>query len=306
MMSKAIFHPAKLEKNFHMRDIRIEINRINEVVSFTPVVAEILQTMTNQNVATKKITQLIESDQALTAKILHIANSPFYGLSTNINSIGCALTMLGLDEIGHLLLTCQMKARLASLNSDQNETLWKLWKHSVVTASIARLIANRFRFPTEGKEYTAGLLHDMGKLVVIQYFPKEYAMVESLIQDLSITDIDAEMQTLAISHTEIGYQLGQKWRLPKEYLDVMQYHHSVRMSQNNMVMISLVRFADLLSEQWGDGVGEQSEALVFADQECVQVLGESDPEFAKEPIERIIEELFAEFEKTSDVVGILS
>ncbi len=276
------------------------------MVSFPPVVAEILQTMTNQNVAIKKITQLIESDQALTAKILHIANSPFYGLSTNINSIGSALTMLGLDEIGHLLLTCQMKARLASLNSDQNESLWRLWKHSVVTASIARLIANRFRFPTEGKEYTAGLLHDMGKLVVIQYFPKEYAIVESLIHDLCSTDIDAELQTLAISHAEIGYQLGQKWRLPKEYLDVMQYHHSVRMPHNNMVLTSIVRFADLLSEKWGDGVGEQSEDFIFADQECVQMLSETEPEFAKVPIEELVEELFETFEKTVDVVEILS
>lgn len=285
-----------------MRDIRTEINRINEVVSFPPVVAEILQTMTNQNVALRKITQLIESDQALTAKILHIANSPFYGLSTNINNIGSALAMLGLDEIGHLLLTCQMKARLASLNSSQNEALWKLWKHSVSTASIARLIANKYHFQVEGKEYTAGLLHDMGKLVVIQYFPQQYTSIEQSIMTSSSTDIEVEMKTIAIPHTEIGYQLGQKWRLPKEYVDVMQFHHTVKLSQHNALLTSLVRFADLLSEQWGDGIGEQSGNLLIAQEECVQELCKSKPEFAAKPIEQIMEELFAEYEKNTDIV----
>lgn len=285
-----------------MRDIRTEINRINEVVSFPPVVAEILQTMTNQNVALRKITQLIESDQALTAKILHIANSPFYGLSTNINNIGSALAMLGLDEIGHLLLTCQMKARLASLNSTQNEALWKLWKHSVSTASISRLIANRYHFSTEGKEYTAGLLHDMGKLVVIQYFPQQYTSIEQVMMSSSMTDIEAEIQTIAIPHTEIGYQLGQKWRLPKEYLDVMQFHHTLHLSQHNTLLTSLVRFADLLSELWGDGIGERSGNALIAQDGCVQELCKSKPEFAAISIEQVIEELFVEYEKNTDIV----
>ncbi len=78
------------------------------------------------------------------------------------------------------------------------------------------------------------------------------------------------------------------------------------MSKNNAVLTSLVRFADLLSEQWGDGVGEQSEALVFAHQECIQVLGEAEPDFNKTPIEQVIEELFVEFEKNINVIEAFS
>jgi putative nucleotidyltransferase with HDIG domain len=288
-----------------VRDIRAEIQRINEVVSFPPVVAEILQAMSDQNVTTTKVITLIESDQGLTAKILRVANSPFYGLRSDVTNIAQALRMLGLDEIGHLLLTCQMKSRLMSLNTRQQLRLETLWKHSVAAASVSRLLANRFRLPTDGKEYTAGLLHDMGKLVLIQYFPDQYAAIESLITTASKKDIDAELELISITHTEIGKQIGEKWRLPKEYLDVMLYHHRPASSSNHSLLTAVVRLADLFCEQWGFGIAEQAEGFSI-DTDCLSILAEADVSFKTMPIEQLGAEMRSEFEKNLEMIEILS
>jgi putative nucleotidyltransferase with HDIG domain len=289
-----------------MRDIRNEINRINEVVSFPTIVAEILDAMTDERITTSKVTKLIESDPALTTKILRIANSPFYGLRGNVMSIQNAITMLGLDETGRLLLTYHMKARLISLNPQQNARLEALWKHSVTTATVSRMVASRYKFLMDGKEYTAGLLHDMGKLVLIQYFPETNPVVEQMIRDLSVCDVDAEVQAASISHTEIGSQLGEKWRLPAEYVEVMRCHHDARTSVHNPLLTAVVRFADLLCEQWGYGVGEQPQGFVFAEDKCIKMLGEFDSSFRERPIEGVVQDLAADFEKNRDLIQMLS
>jgi putative nucleotidyltransferase with HDIG domain len=289
-----------------MRDIRTEINRINEVVSFPTIVAEILDAISDEKVTTIKVTRLIESDPALTTKILRVANSPFYGLRGNVKNISSAITMLGLDETGRLLLTYHMKARLISLSAQQNFHLEALWKHSITTATLARLTATKFKLQTDGKEYTAGLLHDMGKLVLIQYFPDTIPVVEQLIRTMSLNDVAAETQTVAVSHTEIGSQLGEKWRLPSEYVEVMRCHHEPHTAAYNPLLTSLVRFSDLLTEQWGYGVGEQPDGFTIAGNECLRILGETEPRFAQLPIERISQELFTELEKNLEFIQMVS
>jgi putative nucleotidyltransferase with HDIG domain len=289
-----------------MRDIRTEIQRINEVVSFPPVVTEIMEAMSDQNVTAGKVTSLIESDQALTAKILRVANSPFYGLRTDVTNISQALRMLGLDEIGHLLLTCQMKSRLMALSTEQHSRLEILWKHSVATASVSRILAAHFKLPTDGKEYTAGLLHDMGKLVLIQYFPDQYAEVEKMIIDSAKKDVEAEMQILSITHTEIGKHIGEKWRLPKEYLEVMLFHHRPQAAIHYSLLAAVVRLADLFCEQWGFGIHEQEEGFSIDDDESVRVLAAAAPNFSGITNDFLNAEIRPEFEKNLEMVEALA
>lgn len=286
------------------RDVRTEIQRINEVVSFPPVVAEILQAMSDADVTMAKVTSIIESDPALTAKILRVANSPFYGLRRDVTNIAQALRMLGLDEIGHLLLTCQMKSRLMSLDSIQRIHLERLWKHSVAVAAIARLLSAQYRIPTDGKEYTAGLLHDMGKLVLIQYFPEQYRAVEELIGRESISDIDAEQRIASISHTEVGRQIGEKWRLPKEYLDVMQFHHRPGLSSNHSLLCAVVRCADLFSELWGFGIGEVVETFSL-ESEAAGIIIDAAPQLGERPADEVLNELHENFDRQFEHLQVL-
>ena len=259
-------------------DIRSGIQRINEVMSFPPVITELMDAMSSSDVTVAKVTEIVETDPALTAKILRVANSPFYGLRSDVTTIGQAFRLLGLDEIGQLLLTCQMKSRLQSLDRRQHEQLERLWHHSVATAVAARIIASRLHAGTEGKEYTAGLLHDMGKLVLIQYYPEEMATIV-LLTESDTDESEAERSVTGMPHTEIGRLVGEKWRLPKEYLDVMQFHHRPTAAPNAPLLTAIVRCADLLAERWEYGIGEPSSAL-HPDDETLSLLFPSNaPDF---------------------------
>ncbi len=287
-----------------MRDIRTEIDQINEIIPFPAVVAEILAALRNDDIATQKISKLIESDAALTTNILRAANAPFYGIRGHVNSVGNAINLIGLEETSRLLLTYHMKQRLVFLNMQQWGSLEMLWKHSIATATLSRMFARHFSLKTNEKEFTAGLLHDMGKLVLIQYFPDSLTVTEQMIKELAMHDVEAERQTLAISHTEIGAQLGEKWALPREYVEVMDCHHEANGAVIDPLLNAVVRFADLLCEQWGYGIGEQPAGFLIEDDPCWKVLTSFEPDFLKRLPFELGQEILPEFEKNKELLHL--
>jgi HD-like signal output (HDOD) protein len=127
-----------------------------------------------------------------------------------------------------------------------------------------------------------------------------------MIRELSLQDVAAETQTVAASHTDIGSQLGEKWRLPAEYVEVMRCHHEPQTAARNPGLTALVRFSDLLTEQWGYGVGEQPAGFTIAGDNSLRMLGEIEPRFVQQPIEQISQELFTEFEKNLEFIQMVS
>lgn len=255
-----------------MRDIRNDIEKINELIPMPTVISEILLELNKGEVAIQKISQLILSDAALTTNILKVVNSPLYGFTNKVSEISHAMVLLGLEEVTRLLIMFHMKQRLANLTVEQRGHYEKFWKHSASVAATCRLISMEFGIPTQGKELIAGLLHDMGKVVIIQRYAREYPIIDGMVKELDFTDIEAETQVLAVPHTEIGSLLGKRWNLPNEYVEVMKYHHDVSQVSDNPVLASIVRLADLLSEEWGYGVGEQAAAFHIAEDASFKTL----------------------------------
>ena len=287
-----------------MRDIRTEIDKINEIVSLPTVLAEIMGEIGKTEATSNKITSLIETDPALTGSILRAVNSPFYGLRWRVNSVSSAIALLGLTETGRLLTAFYMKQRLFSLNTDQHSYLELLWKHSVSTAAIARLIVKEYGILTGGKEFTAALLHDMGKIVLVQYFPKELVTIGRMIRELEQQDINAEDQIVAISHTEIGGLLAAKWRLPLDYVEVMRLHHAPQRAELNPELVAVVRFADLLAERWGFGIGEQPEATLFDGDQSYSLLAQHEARMKEQGFEEVVDNLEGKYEEQKAAVAM--
>jgi HD-like signal output (HDOD) protein len=251
-----------------------------------------------------KITSLIETDPALTGSVLRAVNSPFYGLRWRVNSVSSAIALLGLTETGRLLTAFYMKQRLFSLNSEQQSYLEQLWKHSVSTAAIARLIVKEYGILTGGKEFTAALMHDMGKIVLVQYFPKELVTIGRMVRELEQNDIDAENQIVAIPHTEIGGLLGEKWRLPLDYVEVMRLHHNPQAAELNPELVSVVRFADLLAEQWDLGIGEHPGNISFEGDESFTLLSQHEPRLKEQGFEQVCQTLEEKYEEQKSAVAM--
>jgi len=140
-----------------MRDIRAELDKINEIVPFPAVVAQISSERLKEETAAELIVQLIETDAVLPARILRAANSPYYSLQWEVDSIPRAVTLLGVEEVSRLVLICLMKQRVFALDPDQRESLERLWKHTIATGVVSRMLALFADLHLQGKEFTAGL-----------------------------------------------------------------------------------------------------------------------------------------------------
>ncbi len=289
-----------------MRDIRTEIDRINEIVPFPTVVAQIMSELLKDETATDRIVQLIETDAVLTARILRAANSPYYGLRWEVNSISRAVVLLGFEEVSRLILIYQMKQRVFALSPEQREYLDRLWKHSVATAAVARMLALYVGFHGEGKEFTAGLLHDMGKIVLVQYFADSLTVIQRMILELDARDVEAEMQTVAITHAEIGGQLGERWGLPPVYVDIMRYHHQPSQATLSRPLTALTRVADLLCERWGSGIGEQKLNFDLGADESWHQLRTSFPRLADENADAVEQKLLEMYEMNQDFIKLFA
>ncbi|MFA6540023.1 MAG: HDOD domain-containing protein [Bacteroidota bacterium] len=288
-----------------MRDIRAEIEDVNEIVPFPTVVASVMAELLNNEVAIKKIIQLIETDVALTALILRVSNSAYYGLRGEVTSISSSVMMLGIEEVNRLMLIYQMKQRIFRLNREQRSYLERLWKHSVATAIIARDLASLLLYKCDGKEFTAGLLHDMGKIVLVQHFSHSLIVTQKMIADLGLTDVEAEMQSLAITHAEIGGSLGEAWNLPPLFVEVMRYHHSPADAVLDPKLAAIVRTADVLSELWDMGIGEQAEKKIIAETDVWKVLLHEFPRVGDLDAALVEQQLKNDFESHKEFVRMM-
>ena len=289
-----------------MKDIRSEVDNITEIVPIPSIVGSIMTELISEETAIEQLIRLIESDAVLTVLILRAANSAFYGLRGEVTTARHAVILLGYKEIGKMILMYEMKRKLLNLNPQQSEYLQKLWAHSVSTAMIARTLAKLTGWNNEGEEFTAGLLHDIGKIVLIQHFTDSLVQTQRMIADLNMSDVEAEKQNLAISHDEIGGLLGEKWNLPPMILDVMKYHHDISGATEHQLLVAAVRFADILSERWGTGIQEQAQSFFLEEEDAWKILQRSFKVLAGESAETVEQKLRALYENELEFSGLFA
>jgi HD-like signal output (HDOD) protein len=279
-----------------MLDIRNEIKNINDIVPIPATVSLIMSKSLSGEMANDKLIRLIESDAVLTSLVLRSANSAFYGLRSGVSTISHAVMMLGFTEINRLVLMYDMKQRLFALNKGQRDYLNRLWLHSISTATASRIVAKHIGFSTQGEEFTAGLLHDMGKIVLAQHYSHTLIKTEQLISESGINDIEAELQFFAIAHDEIGGILAENWNLPTILIDVMRYHHSVHLAGEHIEITAIVRLADLFTERWLVGIGEQAAEYNIAEDQSWRELLIHFPKIAEQSFDEFEEDIRMEFE----------
>jgi len=224
------------------------------------VITQLIGLIDNPRTSAHDVSELISTDQALTAKILKLANSAFYGFPREIATVNHAVVVLGFETVKTLGLSVSVLERFAAGNSDNSQfDRQKFWDHSLACGVAARILAAKLRYQHEkGKAFAAGILHDIGKLILSQYFPNEFSEVLELTHSEGMYIGQAEEQVLGLTHAQVGAWLVEKWNLPQELVDTVSYHHTPRRLRGGNQMPSLIHLADFLCrhERIGDGGGE--------------------------------------------------
>lgn len=277
-----------------------------EFATLPPVAARVLKLLEDDNIDIRDISRVIEADAPLTLKLLRVANSPLYATRTEINSIQQAIITLGLNRLTNIVLGVSIFSRfLMSSQKQAAGIMEKFWWHSSCTGIVAKSIATKIKRFFKENEFIGGLLHDIGKLAMLQFDSAKYIEVIKLIDEKKILDIEAERELYDTDHLEIGEHIAKMWKLPTELTHIITYHSHPSEAPENREIVSIVRFADLLCEMWGADIHEGLNIVEFENEESWKVLCTSYPDLADLDVETFTFELEEEFKKSSQFLNLI-
>jgi signal transduction histidine kinase/HD-like signal output (HDOD) protein len=200
------------------------IEQLKNLPTLPPVAVRILEVASDENSGRREISRLVETDQSLTAKILRIANSAYLGISREVSTVDKATALLGLDFIRSMALSILV---VNTFEGDENEgfKMTEFWHHSFACAIAAELLAERLKYPRPEEAFVAGLLHDLGKLVLFRWDPDLYARVVSTAKDTHSSLLQQEESQLGVGHTKVAKIVMENWKFPESLVSTAWLHH---------------------------------------------------------------------------------
>ncbi|PKK91747.1 MAG: hypothetical protein CVV64_03535 [Candidatus Wallbacteria bacterium HGW-Wallbacteria-1] len=227
------------------------------------VVTTVMGLISDPDTTVKKLEEVIRTDQSLAVKVLKMSNSAFYGFSRQISSIEQAVKILGFNTLRSILVSSSAAALFADGSDEEAEFHQELWEHSLLTATICRLIASRGPMRFLGEElFTAGLLHDFGKKIINRHFPGIYQKVEIMAEQKGVSEITIEMEALGFNHAEVGSLMANSWSLPPALTEAILRHHNPEWSEQFTRYVSTVSLADMMAHLHGEGRFSDPEVIM--------------------------------------------
>jgi putative nucleotidyltransferase with HDIG domain len=199
------------------------VRNLHDLPSLPAVVMELLSSIDAQDVDISVLAKKVSHDQALMAKTLRLANSPVYGLQVKVTTLSQAITFLGFQATRNLIIAAAVTGCFAE-GKCSGFDYKAFWRHSIATAACARVLARRMKF-NQDYAFTAGLLHDIGRLVLVTTFPEQYAQALALRRDADCELIEAERQVLGVDHVAAGIALAGHWNFSDTMRLAIANHH---------------------------------------------------------------------------------
>lgn len=196
---------------------------IRELPPLPDVVVELLASMDKDNVGSKDLGDKIARDQALSAKALRLANSSFYGMQRKVTTIQQATAILGINAVRTIVTAAGVIGAFGQVGG-QAFDIRAFWRHSIATALCAKAMARHVQVNAE-QAFMVGLLHDIGRLVLLMHDAARYQQVLDLQRSEDLSVVDAERRILGMDHTEAGRSLGEFWKFPLMMVRAIEQHH---------------------------------------------------------------------------------
>ncbi len=223
-----------------------------ELVSLPAIYCHIVDALNDPEVSSSRLAEVISKDASLSVRLLKLVNSPFYGFSGKIDSISRAVSLLGTDELSSLALGVTVVRQFKNIPTDLFN-MDAFWRHSIRCGLFARILAGHLGEQGEEKYFTGGLLHDIGRLVLIERMPNPYKRAVIRGRDEQLPMYRAEQEVLQTDHSIVGKLLAMRWRLPPPLIRMIGGHHAP--SANHYALeSSLMHVADLLAHACGHEV----------------------------------------------------
>jgi signal transduction histidine kinase/HD-like signal output (HDOD) protein/CheY-like chemotaxis protein len=232
------------------QEIKRVLKSLDNLPTLPAVANSVLNLTLDEGADTNRLVRLIESDQSLTLKILKLVNSASFGLTHRVTNVGQALIYLGFSALQCALLSISVYDCFLKDPKADDTHHKELWKHALACAVSSEMIAEKTYPELKSEAFVAGLLHDIGYVVIQTYLPAEFEKIQRERQVAEDDSIGLEQELLNLDHTLVGKWLAQRWNLPQDLVDVIWLHHhpyeSLAPLGVNKELIGLVMLADRL------------------------------------------------------------
>jgi len=220
------------------------LENIKELPTLPTVVAQVMMTLNEPTSSARDLERLIANDQSIAARLLKLANSAFYGLPGKVTSLGRAITLLGFNTVRSLVLTIGVIDKFSGSSGGRFFDRGSFWEHSLSVATASKLLCTKDPTINPDEAHIAGLLHDVGKVVLDMVMPDKFQKAMQMVKMKGIETLAAEEQIVGITHDEVGAHVAEKWRFPEFLREVIAYHHMPNDAPNFPEITQLVSVAD--------------------------------------------------------------
>lgn len=231
------------------------LERVGEIKPLPGTVLRLIHVINDPRSAVEDIVETIRYDQAVTSQMLRIVNSAYFGQSREISSLNDAMRCLGTVKVLQIVMAVHTNALLSKQQTGYGLPPGMLWKHSVGVALGSVALADRLGLSNTGLLFTAGLLHDIGKVILNEYVGAEFALIARRVTEERITFPEAEQQVLGFSHDEIGGRIAEKWKLPEAIVLGIRHHHRPGNLKPADPLVDALHLADCICLLLGVGLG---------------------------------------------------
>ncbi len=246
-----------------------KLSSIRELPTFPTTALEVMRLASDSETSAAELSRIVSKDPSLASRILRVANSPYYGFAKRISTIEWAIVALGFETLRETVLSLTLIDLFRGTASNHFDPR-KFWKHSIDTASAARSLAKEMKNRVPGEAYAAGLLHDIGTLVLYRFFQDDFAEIERLVEEDGLLLSQAEAVVVGTSHADIGAWLAEKWSFPLHFVEAIRYHHNPAYAQINPELTAIVHVANQIACYDGYSC---SDAPIKFDVAAVQIVG---------------------------------
>ncbi len=259
--------------------LKEKVQNIIQLPALPTIAVEVASLIDNPNTSVSKLTRVISADQVLTAKVLKIANSPFYGFQRKISTLDFAIMVLGFDSLKEILISISLISAFKK-KEDKYFNSKEFWEHSLATGIAARTLARQLGYRISGESFVAGLIHDIGILVTHQYFHEDYKQIVDAVTGGKSTFEDMEKTVLMATHGDIGAWLAERWNLPEQLIEAIKFHHKPGLAERNPQLTALIHFVDHLCHKLGIGALSY-ETVEGYDPDALRILNISEAEITQ-------------------------
>ncbi|MEN1759078.1 HDOD domain-containing protein [Anoxynatronum sibiricum] len=248
------------------------VERVRDIPAFPHTITRIIQLAESPESTVHDIENEVIRDQSLTATVLRFANSTHYGYSRTISTISQATVVLGFQAIKSIAMAASVSQLMARELPGYALEKEALWRQSQTCAIAARLIAKKVKYARPDEAYVAGLLRDIGKVILDTYLKDQVQLIQQKVENDQITFMEAEEEVLGFHHGQVGASIAEKWHLPSDLAESIALHHEPGRAEINPRLVAITHLADALVMMLGVQMGADGLAYHFS-QEAMTLLG---------------------------------